>query len=343
MKIFISWSGDLSHQYALIIKSWISFIAPNIETFVSSIDINPGERWSNTLASKLSDFNMGILCVTNENINAPWLNFEAGALSKQINESLVIPILIDASTKNIAKSPISQFQIIKNTEEDLLKLANKIYFSAGINANNLVLIFNKWWPEIKESIDKLEIKTSEATEEDKYNNLLFKFDIMREGFDIQIKQLNKILQNITNEDKLQEPEIDVKSLTGFWGNTNNSTLYYGKVINGEIYFPYIYEGNVDLPAHFFNLKVIRNKIYGRFNWFTSSIKGYVYLEMINSDNLTGGWWYSEDINVKEEIEDLGISKPNMNLISIERLKTDKDEPLWAKEYESRKYYEIYRF
>ena len=91
MKVFISWSGAISHQVALVLREWLPSVIQAVEPYVSSEDIDKGARWTTDISKELEASQYGILCVTPENIEAPWLNFEAGALSKTIDKSRVCP------------------------------------------------------------------------------------------------------------------------------------------------------------------------------------------------------------------------------------------------------------
>ena len=89
MKVFLSWSGSRSHKVALVFRDWLPSVIQEIVPYVSSEDIDKGARWSTDIAKELSDSKFGILCVTRDNINAPWLTFEAGALSKTMDKAFV--------------------------------------------------------------------------------------------------------------------------------------------------------------------------------------------------------------------------------------------------------------
>lgn len=68
MKVFISWSGDLSKRIAIALKEWIPNVLQSAEPYVSSEDIDKGSRWSTDIAKELADSTYGILCVTSASI-----------------------------------------------------------------------------------------------------------------------------------------------------------------------------------------------------------------------------------------------------------------------------------
>ena len=77
MKVFISWSGNKSHMVVLVFRDWLPSVIQSIEPYVSFEDIDKGARWSTDIANEPEDSTFGIFCVTKENLEAPWLSFEA--------------------------------------------------------------------------------------------------------------------------------------------------------------------------------------------------------------------------------------------------------------------------
>lgn len=129
MKVFISWSGNKSHKVGLIFRDWLPSVIQNLEPYVSSEDIDKGARWSTDIAKELEDSTFGILCVTKENLHAPWLSFEAGALSKTMDKAFVSPFLFDIKRSEV-NGPILQFQSTIFNKEDIKKIG--IYFEQGL-------------------------------------------------------------------------------------------------------------------------------------------------------------------------------------------------------------------
>ena len=54
MKVFVSWSGELSKEIAEVLKKWIPCIIQSVEVFYSPEDIEKGDSWDATISSELS-------------------------------------------------------------------------------------------------------------------------------------------------------------------------------------------------------------------------------------------------------------------------------------------------
>ena len=166
MKVFLSWSGGRSHKIALVFRDWLPSVIQEIEPYVSSEDIDKGARWSTDIAKELEDSTFGILCVTRENIDAPWLTFEAGALSKTMDKSFVSPFLFGIKRSEV-DGPILQFQSTIFEKEDLHKLVNTLNKACeknGLPPERLNKAFDVWYPTLKAELNALKGKP-EAEEE----------------------------------------------------------------------------------------------------------------------------------------------------------------------------------
>ena len=67
--------------------------------------IRSGARWSDAIAQSLDESDFGIICVTRDNLDAPWLLFEAGALAKRFKTARVVPLCIDLAPSDISGIP----------------------------------------------------------------------------------------------------------------------------------------------------------------------------------------------------------------------------------------------
>ena len=165
MKVFISWSGKLSHQVACIFREWLPSVIQSITPYVSSEDIDKGARWSTDIAGELEESDFGIICVTGENVGAPWVNFEAGALSKKLDKARVVPFLFDIKGSEV-QGPLLQFQSTIYEESDVYRMVETIndclIESDRLGEGQLKKTFGVWWPLLKESLDGIEAESGEA-------------------------------------------------------------------------------------------------------------------------------------------------------------------------------------
>ena len=163
MKIFISWSGELSHSVALVLREWIPVVLPFAQAWVSSEDIAKGSRWGAELAAELDTTNCGIICLTPDNIQEPWLNFEAGALSKTVDRAQVHPFLLSLPRKDLV-GPLSQFQATEFAPNDIQKLVGAINEQAGVASlpkEQLDRNFQTCWPDLNQRLSPLLAQSSD--------------------------------------------------------------------------------------------------------------------------------------------------------------------------------------
>jgi hypothetical protein len=156
MRIFISWSGDRSHKVALMFRDMLPLILQYLVPYVSSEDINKGARWSTEIGTELATADFGIVCITKENLGAPWINFEAGALSKSLDKSRVFPFLFDLNRSDVTDGPITQFQSTINEKDDFLKLLKSINASctaAAMDDSKIESVIDVWWPKIASRLE----------------------------------------------------------------------------------------------------------------------------------------------------------------------------------------------
>jgi hypothetical protein len=154
LKVFISWSGPSSKKVAFVLKDWIPSVIQAVEPFLSSEDIEKGNRWNTDIARELQESTFGIICVTRDNLGSQWLNFEAGALSKVIENTHVAPFLLDVKPSDLGGSPISQFQTTSFDHDDVRQLIQTLNAAcseagASLTEQRLDSAFETWWPQLE--------------------------------------------------------------------------------------------------------------------------------------------------------------------------------------------------
>ena len=162
MKVLLSWSGENSKALAAVLSEWLRFIFPDVIFWVSTRDIEPGKRWGHELNSQLETTHFGILCLVPSNVLAPWLLFEAGALSKSVDTSRVVPYCFGLEPETIA-GPLAKFQGVRADEAGTLKLIEAINSSFDSKRSDFVTKreFDKRWPDLKRELDRVSTGVSE--------------------------------------------------------------------------------------------------------------------------------------------------------------------------------------
>ncbi|MCO4238000.1 toll/interleukin-1 receptor domain-containing protein [Pseudarthrobacter sp. MDT3-28] len=163
MKVFISWSQN-SREFAGALNSAMERLFDTVETFYSP-EIPAGEQWLNMIEEELSNTDFGIICITKGNQKAQWLNYEAGALSRQVSDrrKRLGVILLDFDEKNDVDGPFKNFQMKMATIEEfksLMKSLNEL----GPNVKDDVLNdrIDREWPKLEEELTKLKMSPDEA-------------------------------------------------------------------------------------------------------------------------------------------------------------------------------------
>lgn len=120
-KIFLSWSKDKSKKYAERFKGLIKKTLGLFETsiFISSQSIDVGEDWWQEIKGALSSAQVGVIFVTDENYDSPWLNYETGILQSKFEKNMTFPVTTstDANSFLDKKIPLTQFQLTKALDD----------------------------------------------------------------------------------------------------------------------------------------------------------------------------------------------------------------------------------
>lgn len=157
MNIFISWSGETSMKIASELKNFIPRILQSAKPYYTPSDIEKGSRWETEINQKLQECLVGLICLTSDNTEKPWIMFEAGALSNRLDKSKVCSILFGLKKSEVT-GPLSRFQMTDFNETDFFKLAQSINSSLGdMKIENAVLkeSFDAFYPPFEKKVLEL--------------------------------------------------------------------------------------------------------------------------------------------------------------------------------------------
>lgn len=160
MKIFFSWSGHLSKRVAKFVKPWLTdsiFPGEKIEIFISEEDIEYGSEWYTRIKNELTSCDLAVIFLTPGNTNAPWLNFEAGAIAIGEETRPVITFLIDVPVRAI-QSPLKSYQCFEISYESTKKLVSNIKAKGGFHVpaeTHIDTILAKEFDRLRDAIEKI--------------------------------------------------------------------------------------------------------------------------------------------------------------------------------------------
>lgn len=179
-KVFISWSGPHSQKLGEALRNWLPSALQFVKPYFSPEDIEKGTKWGSEITAELAASDIGVICLTRDNTEKPWILFEAGALSKSLDRGRVCTLLFDIEPTDV-KGPLTSFQATRFVQEDFKRLFVTINNAAGdsrLEVPVLDSVFEMWWPKLEadiatilKSVDKVD-KKERRSERDILEELL---------------------------------------------------------------------------------------------------------------------------------------------------------------------------
>ncbi|WP_336346847.1 hypothetical protein [Pseudomonas monsensis] len=165
MKIFVSWSGGRSMAVAEMLSEWIKCVLQASEPWISTQHIDKGAVWFSEISDQLRDTAAGIVCLTQENKNKPWILFETGALAKGLSASRVCTFLVDLSPTDI-EDPLAQFNHTTPDRASVLRLVktlNSCLENGRLDERILSQVFDTYWPKFESDFKATLASTEQQT------------------------------------------------------------------------------------------------------------------------------------------------------------------------------------
>lgn len=197
MKVFLSWSGDRSKAVAELLNSWLCCVIQAARPWISTRDIDRGALWFSEINEQLQDTSVGIICLTQENKNKPWILFEAGALTKGLSTSRVCTFLIDLESQDV-ENPLAQFNHTlptKDSMHNLVRTLNGALGSNGLTSGVLDRVFETYWPQFDKEFNDILTTTEQSPKAKprKQDDLLGEILLNTRAMNSRINQLEMII------------------------------------------------------------------------------------------------------------------------------------------------------
>lgn len=245
-EVFISWSGSKSGEIAEILHDWLKQALHFVNPYFSK-NLTKGARWTSDVIDHLEKAHIGLIITTPENLSSKWITFEAGALSKQIANARVCPILFLVESQDI-EGPLSQFQMAKFSKKDFFKVFKMVNDEAGdtgLEEPFLTKVFDQWWPSLEEQVAKVgpivpgeksvqrsagdinleileRVRTIEITHNDYDEHIRREFELIDQLIAVCEKMTLKISSLGISQMESMTLQV-LNPLAGFMSNINSST------------------------------------------------------------------------------------------------------------------------
>jgi hypothetical protein len=181
MSVFICWSGDrskkLAHAVATLLRTTVPWLKEE-GVFVSG-ELEKGTTWFESIIKELRQSEAGVVCLTAENLESPWLHFEAGALAshfatavsggEQAGTTSPPPVnyqrsrvftLLHGVTVAELKGPLSAYQATSTTQQEMRTLVLCLANVLG-EIDGKFDITEDAWKAFQQGLDKIEIPVRE--------------------------------------------------------------------------------------------------------------------------------------------------------------------------------------
>ncbi|OXM84577.1 toll/interleukin-1 receptor domain-containing protein [Paenibacillus rigui] len=267
MKVFISWSGERSKKVGELLDEWLQCVLQAVDPWMSSKDIDRGSLWFSEINDQLKDTSIGVVCLTRENLNKPWILFEAGALAKGLNSTRVCTLLIDLESTDIS-DPLAQFNHTLPTQSSIWGLVRTINSSLGersLKERVLENVFMTYWPQFEERFNAILSEVPDTSPEVRRNNddILVELLQVTRGLDKRVRYMERDQQHsvkMTNEEfdkilfRLKNKGFDLEQLLEVFTETYGIpyNVVHRRLMEND--FTNMENKNIELKQHFSIIK-----------------------------------------------------------------------------------------
>ncbi|MCW2484826.1 toll-Interleukin receptor [Candidatus Symbiopectobacterium sp. NZEC127] len=206
VKLFLSWSGERSRKVAELLDEWVQCVIQACEPWMSSKNIDRGALWFTEISSQLHTSTIGVICLTKENREKPWILFEAGALAKGLSSNRVCTFLIDLEPTDVG-NPLAQFNHTLPTKDGIYSLISTVNSSLGeLRLKDQVIesVFETYWPQFESKFQDILSFTDDNTSSTPVrteNDMLSEILQTMRNIDRRVREI----ESVTNKDASVKP------------------------------------------------------------------------------------------------------------------------------------------
>ena len=153
-KIFLCWSKRRSRSIATAWAALLPEVIKDIQPIVST-EFQKGKEWSMLLRRDLDEARTGIVFLTPENVDAPWIHFEAGALATAVGRRNgdVFTYVYGFDAGQLA-GPLSAYHSTVATRVDTQRLVRDLCAELDRDPPDEAA-YSAWWVKLEEALSNV--------------------------------------------------------------------------------------------------------------------------------------------------------------------------------------------
>lgn len=160
IKLFLAWSGDKGRLVAEALVKWLPEVIPDVKPWMSDRNI-VDTVWFNEIVTAINEAKAGIVCLTRENFDRPWILFEAGGLMVNCDKTAVFNLLLDVKAEeldglNYPLFPCELYSFQKERVLSILKALNEMSDpSQRLKPEEVKKRFETHWKELESELNAI--------------------------------------------------------------------------------------------------------------------------------------------------------------------------------------------
>jgi hypothetical protein len=144
--VFISFSGERSEQLGNWLVSWIQKLLPEVTVYFSNqYPSAGGGPYIDHIHDYMSEASMAVFCVTAENMNSNWINYELGLASASPKSKSGIRILTIGVKPSDLSKPASLYYAAQFSNAEIEQLLTLMAERSNYDVTSFKRTFKSKW------------------------------------------------------------------------------------------------------------------------------------------------------------------------------------------------------
>ncbi len=153
VKVFISWSGEASHQVAKTLRDWVPQVLQSVEPWLASSELISGQPVAKSIEGSITSADVVLLCLTRQNMLSNWTKIESAVALNA--KRPIIPVCIDFPVSDLS-GMFAMYQGMTLDEAGIHRLMTALNsrLTDPMESHKLDRLLGIWMPEIFRDLAK---------------------------------------------------------------------------------------------------------------------------------------------------------------------------------------------